>query len=194
MSCPSPEFPHHLYLWPALLFDTIENAKKEATIYLQNYITELYRFYGQPYNILWQYETTKFQTWVYMMKFGIIGPVIIILLSCILPLCGESNWNILWLSGGCSLFAMIVASILVLTGYNPITYEVTDKGIITCKGIYHECSYDNIKNIKLKRSMFNKNKGSIKLKLHKGSSINYNFDNIENPEEVYKIIEEQMNK
>lgn len=175
-------------------FDTIENAKKEATIYLQNYITELYRFYGQPYNILWQYETTKFQTWVYMMKFGIIGPVIIILLSCILPLCGESNWNILWLSGGCSLFAMIVASILVLTGYNPITYEVTDKGIITCKGIYHECSYDNIKNIKLKRSMFNKNKGSIKLKLHKGSSINYNFDNIENPEEVYKIIEEQMNK
>ena len=159
-------------------FDTIENAKKEATIYLQNYITELYRFYGQPYNILWQYETTKFQTWVYMMKFGIIGPVIIILLSCILPLCGESNWNILWLSGGCSLFAMIVASILVLTGYNPITYEVTDKGIITCKGIYHECSYDNIKNIKLKRSMFNKNKGSIKLKLHKGSSINYNFDNI----------------
>ena len=175
-------------------FDTLENAKKEATLYLQNYITERYRFYEQPYNILWQYETTKFQTWGYMMKFGIIGPFIIILLSCILPLCGESNWNILWLSGGCSLFAIIVASIVVLTSYNPITYGVTDKGIIACKGIYRVCSYDNIKNIKLKKSMFNKNKGSIKFKLYNGSSINYNFDNIENPEEVYKIIKEQMNK
>jgi hypothetical protein len=92
------------------------------------------------------------------------------------------------------LFAIIVASIVVLTSYNPITYGVTDNGIIACKGIYRVCSYDNIKNIKLKKSMFNKNKGSIKFKLYKGSSINYNFDNIENPEEVYKIIEEQMNK
>lgn len=175
-------------------FDTLENEKKEATLYLKNHITERYRFYEQPYNILWQYETTKFQTWVYMMKFVIIGPVFIILLSCILPLCGQSNWNILWLSGGCSLFAIIVASIVVLTGYNPITYGVTDKGIVACKGIYRVCSYDNIKKIKLKKSLFNQNKGSIKFKLRKGSSINYNFDKIENSEEVYKIMKEQMHK
>lgn len=174
-------------------FDNFENAKKDATLYLEHYVTERYRFYEKPSNILWQYELNKFQTWVYMMKFGIIGPIVIVLLSCLLPLCGQSNWNILWLSGGCSLFAIIVASLVVLGDYSHIKYVATDKGIIACKGIYRECSYDNINSMKLKRNLFNKNKGSIKFKLKKGSSINYNFDNIENPEEIYNIIKEYTN-
>ena len=173
-------------------FDTVESARKEASLYLANYVSERGRFYEQPKNVLLQYESTKFQTWIYIMKFGIIGPIIIILLSCLIPICGQGNWNVLWLSGGWSLFAIIFASVLVWTEYNPIMYAITDKSIIAYKGIYRECLFENIKSIKIKRCLFNKNKGSIKFKLYKGSSVNYNFDNIENPEEAYNIIKKHL--
>lgn len=173
-------------------FDTFENAKKEATSYLANYITETNRFFEEPDNILWEYETSKFYTWLYMMKFGVIGPIVIMLLSCLLPIFGQSNWNILWLSGGCSLFAIYIGSLVILTQYPPIMYRIADNSISTFKGIYRECAFDNIKKIKFKKNIFNKNKGSIKFILYKGMSVNFNFDNIENVEEVYKKLKDLL--
>ena len=175
-------------------FDSVENAKKEAQVYLQNYISEPNRYYEKPYVSLWEYQLTRGQTWLYMMKFAIVGPVLIMMLSCLLPIFGQSNWNILWLSGGCCLFALVLGGILTWKNYLPISYEITDKGIIASKGMYYETSYNNIRSVKIKKNLFNKNKGSIKFKLKKGSSINYNFDNIENVEEAYKIIKEKIDK
>ena len=175
-------------------FDSIENAKKEAEVYLSNYIPKPNLYYEKPYVSLWEYQLTRVQTWLYMMKFAMVGPILIVMLSCLLPIFGQSNWNILWLSDGCGLFALVLGGILIWKNYLPISYEITDNGIIAIKGLYYSTSYNNIRSVKIKKSLFNKNKGSIKFKLKKGSPINYNFDNIENVEEVYKIIKENIDK
>lgn len=187
----------NFWIWEDLkgisYFDSEDKARLEATAFLNNYVEEQNRYFDKPYVSLWEYQLTRIQTWLYMMKFAIVGPVLIMILSCLLPIFGQSNWNILWLSGGCCLFALSLGGILMWKNYLPISYEITDKGIIAIKGMYYETSYNNIRSVKIKKNLFNKNKGSIKLKLKKGISINYNFDNIENVEEAYKIIKERIN-
>ena len=187
----------NFWIWEDLkgisYFDSEDKARLEATAFLNNYVEEQNRYFDKPYVSLWEYQLTRVQTWLYMMKFAIVGPALIMMLSCLLPIFGQSNWNILWLSGGCCLFALALGGILMWKNYLPISYEITDKGIIAIKGMYYETSYNNIRSVKIKKNLFNKNKGNIKFKLKKGSSINYNFDNIENVEEAYNIIKERIN-
>jgi hypothetical protein len=102
-------------------------------VYLQNYISEPNRYYEKPYVSFWEYQLTRVQTWLYMMKFAIVSPVLIMMLSCLLPIFGQSHWNILWLSGGCCLFALVLGGILIWKNYLIISYEITDKGIIASK-------------------------------------------------------------
>lgn len=173
-------------------FDTIENAKKEAETYLANYVHEPNELYVQQYKTLWQYSLNKVNSWLYQMKFACLGIFIFPLSMMIFPILGLSNWNIMWLFGGCIVFSLILGGSVLWFNVGTISYEISDKGICAFKGIVFQCSYDNIKSVRIKKNIFNKNKGSIKFKLHKGLAVNYNFDNIENPEKAYKIIKEQM--
>lgn len=174
-------------------FDSEEKARLEAVAFLNNYVEKTNRYFDKPYVSLWKYQSNKIESCLYMMKFIMLGPNVIILLSCLLPLLGQSNWNILWLTGGCALFTFILASIVAWKNINPMSYEITDKGIVCCKGMFYTTTFDNIKSVKVKKNIFNKKRGSIKFKLFIGSSINYNFDNIENVEEAYNIIKERIN-
>ena len=187
----------NFWMWENLegvsYFDSEENAKEEAASFLSNYVPEPNIYFEKPYVSLWEYQLSRIESLLYMMKFVMVGPVVFILLSCLLPLLGQSNWNILWLTGGCALFTFIFASIVMWNNIEPISYEITDEGIVCCKGMFYTTTFDNIKSVKVKKNIFNKKRGSIKFKLFKGSSINYNFDNIENVEEAYNIIKNKTN-
>lgn len=174
-------------------FDSVETAKKEATVFLAKYLSEpRRRFTFEPDNVLWSYQLSRSQTWLYMMSFAMAPAIIWVLLSCLFPLFGQSNWNILYLSGGSSLFALILGGIATGKNCNCVTYEITDKGIRVVKGTFFETTFDNIKKVKIRRNLFDKNKGSIKFKLRKGLALNYNFDNIEHIDDAYKILAQQM--
>lgn len=180
-------------------FDSFEDAKKEATAYLKNLYTpdeeldscERLNSFKQP-KILWSYTLTRFESFLYSMKYVSFGMIAFILLLCLFPLLGLSNWNVLWFILGVGLFSLIIAGLTLWFNKQHMSYAVTEKGIISFKGIHHECPFENIKKIKFKRNIFNKNKGSIKFKLYKGISINYNFDNIENYKEAYELINKKL--
>ena len=48
------------------------------------------------------------------------------------------------------------------------------------------------KKIKVKKSIFNKGYGTIKLYVKKGLSLNYHIEDIPNPEEIYNLIVENI--
>ena len=173
-------------------FDTIENARKEAETYLANYVYEPNEIFVQQYKSLWQYNLNKVSSWLYQMKFACLGIFVFPLLMMIFPILGLSNWNIMWLFGGCAVFSLIISGSALWFTVDTVSYEISDNGICAVKGIVFQCSFENIKSVRIKKNIFNKNKGSIKFKLHKGLAMNYNFDNIENPEDAYRIIIEQM--
>ena len=172
-------------------FDSIENATKEAKAYLANVSLHIGRFNYEPVNILWEYNMNRINSWLYQMKFALIGLSIFLIPLTIFPILGLSNWKIMYLISGCGLFSIIVSGITLWKNANIISYGITDKGIYSMKGIYFECKYENIKSIKIKKNPLNKNK-SIKFKLYKGSSINYNFDNIDNAKEAYDILNRKI--
>ena len=97
-------------------FDTLDNAKKEAITSLKNYNSDSYRYHKEPNNIIWEYILTRFETFLYMMKFIIIVPISVVLLSCLMPISGITNWNFIWLSSGCSTLAILI-SILAICLY-----------------------------------------------------------------------------
>lgn len=143
----------------------------------------------------WQHYIAS-DAWIffYRLKFVLIPIVIFMLLSCLLPILNLTNWNFLFLSGIIAVMTLIFAGIVMLKNKISINYTVTDKRIKVFKGIYFETTYDNIKNIKLKRSIFKKDWGSIKLYVKKGLSINYHIINIPDVEHVYKIIKENLKR
>ena len=54
--------------------------------------------------------------------------------------------------------------------------------------------YDNIKKVKLKKSLFFKNCGTVKIYVKKGWSMNYSLQWIAEPEKVYALIVENLNR
>lgn len=114
----------------------------------------------------------------------IIFPV----LSMLFPVFGVANWYIVLFVFGCSLIAVISGVIALLKNRVSFNYIVTDKKIMVFKGFAVETSYKNIKKVKLKKSLFNKNTGNIKIYVNKGLSINFHILSIPNPENIYNLI------
>jgi hypothetical protein len=56
------------------------------------------------------------------------------------------------------------------------------------KGISLSTTYDNIRRVKLRKSIFNKNRGTVKLYLKKGLSMNYSLEMVPELEKVYQLI------
>ena len=108
------------------------------------------------------------------------------------PILNLSNWNILILFGGAAAFALIISLIIFLKNKLDISYQITTKKIFANKGMPLSTTYDNIKKVKLRKSVFNENRGTVKFYLKKGLSVNYSFEGIMDCERVYKIILENM--
>lgn len=152
-----------------------------------NYIERL----NQVGELQWSYFLSKKESFFIQLRYILIGVLILPILSILLPLFNLSDWNILFLSGGC---AVIIAIIIMLKDRVIVNYRISTKKIFIFKGIGFETTYNNIRRVKLKKFIFKKNYGTIKLYLKKGFSFNYHLENIPNPEEVYNLIIENMEK
>jgi hypothetical protein len=71
------------------------------------------------------------------------------------------------LFGGAAVFSLIVASIAIWKNKLDISYQITTKKIFVDKGMPLSTTYENIKKVKLKKSLFNHNRGTVKLYLKK---------------------------
>lgn len=56
-----------------------------------------------------------------------------------------------------------------------------------------QTTYSNIKKIKVKHSWFCKNKGTVKIYVKKGLSLNYHLEGLNNVDEIYQAILDQFN-
>lgn len=175
-------------------FSSVEEALLEAKRSINNIIAkeEEEELYIED-KLLWNYSLSKFQSWLYQFKFVLIGIVIFVVPFTLFPILELAKWTLMLLIGACALFSLIVGGVALWLNDNIISYAITEKGIETCKGMIYDTKFDNIKNIKLRKNIFNKNLHSIKFKLYKGLAINYNFDNIENGIDVYNLLNNKIN-
>lgn len=144
--------------------------------------------------IQWSYFLSAKQSLLYQLKYVIVIMLIFPILSMIFPISGISNWYIVLLFLGVSIISLVVAIIALLRNRVRFNYIVTDKKLMVFKVFTVETTYDNIKKVKLKKSLFNKNLGSIKVYVKKGLSINFHILSIPEPENVYKLILKNLNK
>ena len=138
--------------------------------------------------VQWSYSHSVKATVFMFLPYMIIGALIVPTLSILLPLFGIGNWNVVLMAGILAVLVLIVSIVAISKSRVSIVYNITTKRIFTFNGLSFETTYDNIKKVKLRRSIFKKGYGSVKVYVKKGWSPNYHLENIPNPEEVYNII------
>lgn len=168
-------------------YDNLEDLNKDVQAYFDRY-NEYKKTKDDDSQILWHYSSGRLITWLYKMLFVFLGTIILPCLLMIFPIMGLSEWNIVYFFGGIILFSMTLSGIIMWLSKDCFSYSITNKCIFTNKGIGYTLFYENIKDIKVKKFVFNKKYGTIKFKLHKGSAINYNISLVKNYEEAYSII------
>lgn len=142
--------------------------------------------------LLWSCQLgTKRSFWV-QWKYAMLGAWILPILSILFPLTGNSNWNVLFLTGGCAIFTLVIAAIVLLQHPLDINYQITTKKVFIFNGLSLNAEFSNIKKVKMRRSLFNKKRGTIKLKLKKGRSLNYVLEDIPEVDQVYNLILEKL--
>jgi len=142
--------------------------------------------------VQWSCSLGVIKSFLLQLKYVALGMLFVLLPMTLFPILNLSNWNILILFGGVATFTLIIASLALWKNKLDVSYQITTKKIFVNKGIMLSTTYDNIKKVKLRKSIFNKNRGTVKFYLKKGLSINYSFEGIVDCERVYQIILENM--
>lgn len=144
--------------------------------------------------IQWKYSLSVKKSFLYQLKYCVLSILIFpILFFTLFPILGILNW---WNTVGflaCMIIAIGTSIIALLRTRNCFGYIVTDKKLFVFKGFTAETTYDNIKKIKLKKSIFNKNVGTIKVYVKKGLSIRFHILSIPEPTDVYNLILKNLN-
>lgn len=153
-----------------------------------NYVARL----KQMGELQWSYSHSVKKSFFMQLRYMILGVLILPVLSILIPLFGIGNWNTVLLFGIFALLALLICIIIMLRDRVCVNYNITTKRIFTFNGLSCETTYDNIKKVKFRKSIFNKGYGTIKLYVKKGLSLNYHIEDIPNPEEIYNLIMENM--
>ena len=153
-----------------------------------NYVARL----KQMGELQWSYSHSVKKSFFMQLRYMILGVLILPVLSILIPLFGIGNWNTVLLFGIFALLALLIGIIIMLRDRVCVNYNITTKRIFTFNGLSCETTYDNIKKVKFRKSIFNKGYGTIKLYVKKGLSLNYHIEDIPNPEEIYNLIMENM--
>ena len=153
-----------------------------------NYVARLKKM-GE---LQWSYSHSVKKSFFMQLRYMILGVLILPVLSILIPLFGIGNWNTVLLFGIFALLALLIGIIIMLRDRVCVNYNITTKRIFTFNGLSCETTYDNIKKVKLRKSIFNKGYGTIKLYVKKGLSLNYHIEDIPNPEKIYNLIMENM--
>lgn len=149
-----------------------------------NYVERL----NQMGEVQWSFFHSDKKSFLLWFRYIILGVLILPILSTLIPLFGIGSWNVVLIFGLFAVLALIVAIIAGLRDRVCVNYQITTKRIFIFNGRSFETSYDNVKKVRLKKSIFNKGYGTIKLYVKKGLSLNYRLESIPKLEEVYSLI------
>ena len=155
-----------------------------------NYI----KYLEEQGELLWSCSLGVKKSFLVQLKYVFVGMMLFLFPLMLCPILNLSNWNIMFLFGGVAAFTLIISSLAVWKNKLDISYQITTKKIFVDKGISLSTTYDNIKKVKLKKSIFNKNIGTVKLYLKKGLSVNYSLEGISDCSKVYKMVLENLKK
>ena len=170
-----------------LSIDGVSENDYDEQICSYNYVERL----KQMGELQWSYSHSFKKSFLMQLRYAILGVLILPVLSILIPLFGMGNWNTVLLFGIFAVLALLIGIITMLRNRICINYQITTKRIFT-HGLSYETTYDNIKKVKLRKSILNKGYGTIKLYVKKGLSLNYHIEDIPNPEEIYNLIMENI--
>ena len=173
-----------------IAIDGVSEEEYDAETCSFNYV----KYLQEQGDLLWSGSLGVKRSFFLQLKYVSFGMLLFTVPWVHFPSLQLSNWNIMILVGGCAVFSLVIASIAFLKNRLDINYQVTTKKIFAFKGLSFSSTYDNIKKVKLKKSIFSKKRGTIKIYLKKGLSLNYHFEWIEEPEKVYALILENIEK
>ena len=155
-----------------------------------NYI----KYLEEQGELQWSCSLGVKKSFLIQLKYVFVGMMLFLFPLMLFPILNLSNWNIMFLFGGVAVFTLIVSSLALWKNKLDISYQITTKKIFVNKGMSLSTTYDNIKKVKLKKSIFNKNNGTVKIYLIKGLSINYSLEGISDCSKVYKMVLENLKK
>lgn len=142
--------------------------------------------------LLWSFHLGPWRSFWVLSKYMLLGALPIPILSMLLPLTGHSNWNILYLSGGCAILALIIGIIVFLRNPTEYDYQISTKKVFIFDGLSRQTDLSNIKSVKMRCSLFCRDRGTIRLKLKKGRSLGYALVDIPEVERVYHLLLEKI--
>lgn len=155
-----------------------------------NYV-KLIKEYGE---VQWRYFLGIRKSFLLQLKYAFIGTIPYLVFSALFPILGWSNLVFFYLSAAMAVIALTIACVVLWKHQLDINYTVTSQKIIVYNGVSNSTRYDNIKKVKLKKSLFFKNCGTVKIYVKKGWSMNYNIQWIAEPEKVYALIVDNLNR
>lgn len=139
--------------------------------------------------VLWSYKPSLKQVAVYYLSIMVWPLAFFMLFSIVMALTHAANWNIVLFFGVICLITLIIALPAGMKQNKNLEYTITDKRIMKEMGVMlFEADKSNITKIKIKKSLFNKNNGAVKIYVKKGLSLNYHLEGITNIHEVSEIL------
>lgn len=142
--------------------------------------------------LLWSCNLGRQRSFWVQMKYAALGAWILPVLSILYPLTGNSNWYLLYLTFGVGIFTLLLAAFFLYRNHLDINYQITTKKIFVFNGLHRSTDFENIRSVKLRRNLLRKDRGTIRLKLKKGLSLNYLLENIPDVDRVYQLLSEQI--
>ena len=142
--------------------------------------------------LLWSCQLGPWRSFWILSKYMLLGALPVPILSMLLPLMGHSNWNVLYLSGGCAILALIIGIIVFLRNPTEYDYQISTKKVFIFDGLSRQTDLSNIKSVKMRHSLFCRDRGTIRLKLKKGRSLGYALVNIPEVDKVYHLLLEKI--
>ena len=152
-----------------------------------------YNYCGDA-ELLWEFHLDRKKTYLHDMKIAALTVLTIVGLSAIFPLCGLSNYFLVALVGAAGMITLFIVGIALWKNNTVYSYYITSKYVCIFNGLCHEAAYENIKNVKLKKSVFKKSPDKIKIYVKKGWSINYTMLGVLDAEKAYNLIIENIKK
>ena len=138
--------------------------------------------------ILWQYKPKTATKVLYIFSTIFWVPLPILFIGIILCLFKVADWKIMVLFILLSLLSYVVAFLAGLANKN-LEYIITNKSIIILTGnSFSKIKFDEIKTLKVKKNLFNKNIGNIKIVLNDTTNLFNHLNGIVNIEQEHKKI------
>lgn len=140
-------------------------------------------FFEEP--ILWQFSPSRYCKFTSEHIYSSIVPACLLVVGFILALTGVIMWTGLLLFGGVAAISCIITYLQLPRRARPM-YAITETKIFI--NPFLMADFTDIKKIKKSHSLFKRNVGTIKFKLKKGISVNYQFAKIDDVDKVYDLL------